>query len=249
VQLAQKDHERICLDRFFKAFGKLPTLVEETEAPDFLVHFGTELVGVEVTRLLPSGERGKDSPRGQASLRAKVMTQARSLYEAKGAPPLHVSAAFRTDSPLSGARVADLSAAIAKLLQSLAAEMDLGQRHFLEPCEHTDTLGEIYSLHFMRVLSPELGAWSANSFFFCRPADESDFASVVSRKGEKIRSYRSAVSTVWLLVVVELVEAGEVISANDPIATFPIRTEFDRVFAFNWLTGGISEILVIRPEP
>jgi hypothetical protein len=70
----------------------------------------------------------------------------------------------------------------------------------------------------------------------------------VSRKGCKLRSYRSAVSTVWLLVVVELAEAGELVSVSDPIAPFAIRTEFDCVFAFNWLTGRVSEIAVIQPE-
>ena len=52
----------------------------------------------------------------------------------------------------------------------------------------------------------------------------------------------------WLLVVVELAEAGELVSVSDPIAPFAIRREFDCVFAFNWLTGRVSEIAVIQPE-
>jgi hypothetical protein len=246
--MAQKDQERICVQRFLEAFGRVPTRVEDSEAPDFRVHFGDELVGIEVTRLLPFGERGKESPQAQSSLRAKVMTQARSLYEATGAPPLHVTAAFLDHPPLSGIRVTSLSAAIAEFLRAQASDFELGQRDTIEPFEYTDKMREVYDLHFIRVPSPEYGAWAASACFWCRPADKSDFASVVSRKGEKIKSYRSAVPTVWLFVVVELAEAGELVSAPDPIAPFPIRTEFDRVFAFNWLTGGVSEILVIRAE-
>jgi hypothetical protein len=50
-------------------------------------------------------------------------------------------------------------------------------------------------------------------------------------------------------LVVVVAEARELISVSDPIAPFAIRTEFDRDFAFNWLSGGVSEVPVIRSEP
>jgi hypothetical protein len=244
--VAQKDHERTCVQRFLEAIGKVPTFIEESEAPDFRVRFEGEVVGIEVTKALPSGERGKDSPQAQASLAARVMNQARDFYDATGAPPLHVTAAFLDHTPLSGGRVAEISRAVAEFLQTHAAGFELYQQATVEPCEDTDTMAEICSLHFMRVPSREHGAWVPTMFAWRRPADESDFASVVSRKEKKINSYRSSVPTVWLLVVVELFEAGELVSAPDSIAPFSLATEFDRVFAFNWLSGRVSEIPVIR---
>lgn len=246
--MAQKDHERICVQRFLEAIGKVPTLIEESEEPDFRVRFGDEVVGIEVTKALRFGERGKDTPQAQASLAARVLNQARHLYDATGAPPLHVTAAFLDHTPLSGGRVAELSRAVAVFLQTHASGLELYQRDTIEPCEHTDKMPEIYSLHFIRVPSPEYGAWAASGFAWCRPADESDFASVVSRKEKKLNSYRSSVPTVWLLVVVELFEAGELVSARDSIAPFTLPTQFDRVFAFNWLSGLVSEIPVMRGE-
>ncbi len=247
--MAQKDHEWICVQRFLEAIGKVPTLIEDSEAPDFRVHFGDEVVGIEVTKALRSGERGKESPQAQASLAARVMNQARNFYDATGAPPLHVTAAFLDHTPLSGGRVAELPRAIAEFLQTHASGIELYQQETIEPCEHTDKMPEIYSLHFIRVPSPEYGAWAASGFAWCRPADESDFASALSRKEKKINWYRSSVPTVWLVVVVELFEAGELVSAPDSIAPFAIATEFDRVFAFNWLSGLVSEIPVMRGEP
>jgi hypothetical protein len=250
--MTRKEHERMCVERFLAAIGKSPTLIEDSEAPDFRVRFGEELVGIEVTRLLPSGEGGKDSPQAQASLAESVMHQARELYYAAGGPPLHVTATFLPYAPLSRGRVADLSRAIADFLRARASGFELWQRDMIEPYEYTDKMPEVCSLHFTRVPSPEDGAWAASAFFMCRTAEEPDLAGVVARKAKKIASYRSAVPTVWLLVVVELVQAGELVSAPDPIASFSIATEFDRVFAFNWLAGRVSEIPVIRggaPSP
>ena len=42
--------------------------------------------------------------------------------------------------------------------------------------------------------------------------------------------------------------SGGAFFLREGIALFPIRTEFDRVFAFTWLTGGAGAIPVIRTE-
>jgi hypothetical protein len=115
--MIQKDHERICVQRFLEAIGKVPTLIEDSEAPDFRVRFGDDVVGIEVTKSLRFGERGKDSPQAQANLRGRVMQQAWDFYNASGAPPLHVTAAFLDRPPLSGGRLAELSRVVAEFLQ------------------------------------------------------------------------------------------------------------------------------------
>lgn len=144
--------------------------------------------------------------------------------------------------------MAHLSRAVAELLQIHASGFQLYQQDTIEPYEHTDKLPEINSLHFIRVPSPECGVWAPSGFAMCRMANESDFDSVVSRKEKKLSAYRSAVPTVWLLVVVELFEAGELVNIADSMAPFSVRTDFDRVFAFHWLTGRVCEIPVIRSE-
>ncbi len=152
--MAQKDHERICVERFFVSIGRVPTLIEDSEARDFRVRFGEEVVGIEVTKALRLGELGKDSPQAQASLATKVMNRARKLYDANGTPPLHVTAAFLSQTPLSLGRVPELSRAIADFLHVHASGLELYQRDLIEPCEHTNKMPEAFSLHFMRVPSP-----------------------------------------------------------------------------------------------
>jgi hypothetical protein len=50
------------------------------------------------------------------------------------------------------------------------------------------------------------------------------------------------VPAVWLLIVIELFEAGELFIAPDPIAPFSVATAFDRVFVLHWLSVRVSEI-------
>jgi hypothetical protein len=130
--MAQKDHERICVERFLEAIGNVPTLIEDSETPDFRVRFGEEVVGIEVTKALHLGKRGKDSSQAQASLATNVMNQARDLYAANGAPPLHVTAAFLSHTPLSGSRVPELSRAVAALRK--ARQRALCFRYLTEYC-------------------------------------------------------------------------------------------------------------------
>ena len=91
---------------------------------------------------------------------------------------------------------------------------------------------------------PILWSWTANGVASVRPAEKSDFAAVLARKERKLTSDRSTVSTVWLLVIVKMFEAGELVTAADDITPFTVATAFDRVFALNWLTGRVAEVPV-----
>lgn len=244
--MSRKRIERICLDRLLEGIGQSPIHVQESESPDFLVQFEEPLVGVEVTRSLPPGNSGNSPPQEQAALRARVMSQARALYEAADGVPLHVSAGFLDHTPLSVGRVRDLAREVAECLRVEVAGLGVHQWVTIEPDHLLGKLREMHSLRALRVPAPEYGVWSANSFAWCRTVDQSDLSSVLARKERKISSYRSSVSEVWLLIVVELFEAGEIVSVPIPTPPLSITTDFDRVFALNWLSGIVSEIPVIR---
>ena len=159
--MTKKEHERICLDRFLEVIGKPVTSVTESEHPDFLIRFGQEAVGIEVTRLLPAGERGKDSPGAEMALRERVMRKAQEVYMALGGPPLHVSAIFLEHVPLSVGRVAELASAVARFLNTQAARLSPYCQNTIQPYDLTDELSEVASLHFIRVPSPDFGPWAA----------------------------------------------------------------------------------------
>ena len=244
--MAGKRLERLSLDRFLEATKQATTQVEESEAPDFLVSLGGKIVGVEVTRSLPMREPGKPLPQEQASLRDRVMSRARALYEAAGGVPLHVSAGFLDHAPLSAGRVGGLAREVAEYLRAEAFDLGVYQWTTIEPDDLAMGLNEIHSLRIMRVPTPEYGVWHPDSVAWYRDVDHSDLSSVLARKERKINAYRSKVAEVWLLIIVELFEAGAIVSVPIPTAPLSITTNFDRVFALNWISGKVSEIPIIR---
>ena len=121
-------------------------------------------------------------------------------------------------------------------------------QHAIEPYELTDSADEVYSPLFISVPPAAEGSWSQDGFGRCRDVDESDVASVVFGIAGKIVAYTLGVSAVKLVVVVARFDAGELVSAPDPAAPFPIRTELDRVIASNSVSDLVSEVSVSRTE-
>ncbi len=83
--MAHKALERIRLDQFVEAMDLHPDSVEECEPPDFILRFGANLIGVEVTDSLPKRESGKILPQEQASLRDRVMSLGASSTKPRAA--------------------------------------------------------------------------------------------------------------------------------------------------------------------
>ena len=65
-------------------------------------------------------------------------------------------------------------------------------------------------------------------------------------KVQKLSNYRSFVSQVLLLVVVENIEAGELISAEKATSTFSVKTSLDSVYVLNKISGKVSAIELAR---
>jgi hypothetical protein len=248
--MTNKEYERICLDRFLGAIERTPDRVEAPKppAPDFLIWFRNELIGVEVTQLLPANKGRHDTPQRQASLRQRVMDLARKFYDEKEAHPLHVSADFLDHVPLSDCRVPVLARSMADYLATRNWGFDTYGREVTEPFKYTDKLPELAGFRFMRVPTPDHGAWAPTFSFWCRPAFESDFLPVLARKERKLSKYRTFAPKVWLLVVVENIEAGELISADPSKIAFSVKTAFDCVYALNRVSGKVSIIEVAQSE-
>jgi hypothetical protein len=82
------------LERFIDAAGMSLDILEEREAPDFIVRVEDKVVGIEVTRLFISNDRNGSSLQAQESISLGIVARARKLYESAGGPPAHVSVHF-----------------------------------------------------------------------------------------------------------------------------------------------------------
>jgi hypothetical protein len=246
----EKEYERICLDRFLGEIKIIPDSVEAPKppAPDFLIRFGSDVIGVEVTRLLPDSKGKRDTPQRQNSLRRRAMDLARDSYYEKNGHPLHVSAHFIGSISLEDNQLPGLAARLADFIASRAYRLEIHQGEVMEPCKYTNKLPEVAGLSLYRVTTPDSGAWSPSGSFWYRCALESDILPVLAKKEQKLNNYKAFSSKVWLLVIVENIEAGELISAEPSTMPFSVRSDFNRVYALNSISGKVSQIEVVHSQ-
>ena len=74
--IRQKQRERFLLEEFIKVSRIDAQIVEEREAPDFVVRTGGALVGVEVTELFISHETHGNTPQAHEAISSQIATKA-----------------------------------------------------------------------------------------------------------------------------------------------------------------------------
>ena len=87
------------MEAFFKLSGIAGEILEEREAPDFLIQVEGEQVGVELTEVYVPVDGDSLPLKAKESQASKIVAEARHHYEAQGGAPLHVAVGFspRTD--------------------------------------------------------------------------------------------------------------------------------------------------------
>ena len=112
----KKAIERRFLNRVLSAIGKnSPYEVTDDEEPDFIVRFGAECVGVEVTRLYhPPTSRGSRAWEGACEA---VLKATQKLWETKNLPRVHVSVHFNKDIYFSKDRWAEVAEKLVACVQ------------------------------------------------------------------------------------------------------------------------------------
>lgn len=123
----KKQHERFVLEQFFKAANIQGQIVEDrSEAPDFIVKFGHQLVGIEITELFVTGGSDARNLQAQESLAHRIVSNAKRLYESCGAQHAHVSVHFAPRADLRSLNRDETAAALAAFVQAQA--LAVGQR-------------------------------------------------------------------------------------------------------------------------
>ena len=96
----QKARERFLLERFIDAAKLNAQIIEEREAPDFMVRVDDALVGVEVTELFISYDRQGSTPQAGEAISSLIAVKAQHPH----AMPLGVSAALDAKPVISTLR-------------------------------------------------------------------------------------------------------------------------------------------------
>jgi len=236
----RKQRELFLLERFVDAAKLQAVLVEEREVPDFVIRVHGKHIGVEVTELFISHERGGNTLQAQESISSRIVSVAQEMYQASGAPPARVTVCFRPGSDLSKLGRGQTATALANLIQ----RFNLPELQSIDcfPNE-TDLLPyEVSFIHALRVPSFDMARWVVAGAGWVVPLAAAHLQARVDEKAKRLSAYNDAIAENWLLVIADAVRPSQLIAAKDDFDPRGVSSPFDRTFFYRHPDNVVIEL-------
>lgn len=239
--MRKKQRERFLLERFLDAAELHAEIVEEREAPDFLIRHEDRLIGVEVTELYVTECANLGPLQAQESISARIAARAHKLYRESGAHPAHVSICFGPACDLRGLN----RERTATLLSSFVQDLNLAvwQRVDWRPEALNGPLPlEISFLHALGVPSQDMAHWSVARAGWVAPLTENNLYPRIVDKAKRLPSYRAITSENWLLVVADRTKPSQLFDLGMNLNASAIASPFSRTFYYGYPEKPVIEL-------
>lgn len=238
---SRKQHERFLLERFIEAAAFDVQIVEERQAPDFIVRFERRSVGVGVTEIFNRYDPGQNPLQIHESISSLIVQRARGSYEASGAPPVHVSVCFGPGCDLRQLRMNEAATALASFVKSL--NLAEWERTVWRPEGLNDPLpAEISYLQALRVPSQEMAHWVIARAGWVAPVAAEAIQHRVNGKAQRLQDYSTVVGENWLLVVADLTKPSQLMEARSGFDPRGISSPFSRAFFYRYPERKVLEL-------
>jgi hypothetical protein len=213
----QKRRERFLLERFIEASGIEAQIVEQREAPDFVVQVEDRLVGIEVTGLFVSPGSHGGTLQAQEAISSRIVVKAQQLYQVIGAPPAHVIVCFVPDCDLRDLNRDNASRQLCDWVHAL--NLSPWQRVDWRPDESHGLLpDEISFIHALGVPTFSMAHWSVARAGWVAPLTTAPLQARIDAKAELLQRYCAVTAETWLLIVAD---------SMNPSSLIEIRSDFD----------------------
>lgn len=238
----KKQHERFILGQFFNAANLRGEIVDDrSEAPDFIVKFGNELVGIEMTELFVSDGSNAANLQTQESLAQRIVLNAQRLYVASGARPAHVSVHFAPRVDLRSVNRDEIAAALCALVKTQAPEVDQLVQW------HQDYVGNVLpeAITYVQMLGvPErrMAHWTVPNAGWVVPMTQTVLQASVDEKATLLPRYAQRVATNWLLLVSDGPRPSQLFDDPSAPVASAISSPFARTFYFARMHGTVIEL-------
>jgi hypothetical protein len=233
AQDRQKQHERFLLERFFEDAALPAEIVDELEAPEFIVQFEGRRIGVEVTELFISHDTTQNLMQAQESISAKIVSRACQIYDASGGLPAHVSVCFgpgRDLRKLNRDRTAnDLATFVRTLNLTEWQRVDWRPGDFEGPLPE-----EISFVHALGVPGREMAHWTVARAGWAAPVTVGALQMRVDEKAMRLPKYRETVAENWLLVIADATKPSGLFDARSQIETGVVSSPFSRTYFYGY---------------
>jgi hypothetical protein len=236
----KKQRERYFLQAFLRIANLAATLIEEREAPDFLLDVEGRLVGLEVTEVFLQNNGELLPPKIGEAIVDEIVARARRSYEERGGKPLHVSFGFLPNAEMRHIDRRGAGDAIANFL--LRFDPPMGGLVKLERAfAGRDALPEqLTFMHVLAVPTWTMGHWWAPKAGWVAPLITDFLQPSVDEKAKKIAQYRQAADEAWLLLAIEGRAPSQFFEPSETLPT--VSSPFDRTYLLS-LFGGTVQLL------
>ncbi len=236
MNLTKKQRERQSLDAVLKHFATVPTDIEETEEPDFLLTIDGTIVGAEVTELYLPSPPDAELPMQATENEERLMVEmARRQAIQSNVPPqqLQVRLSPHVLKKQNRERVSAILCDYVASNFAAPGEVKSGTRHLL-PTEivHITMYGLRTSDHQW---NGPCSGWVNSDF-----AD--GFQAVIAKKEPLLPKYLRHCEKCWLITIATSDGGSSFIEWSDQLASREFSAEFDRVFFVQGLANNAYEL-------
>jgi len=234
---AQKNREYAHLLAFKESIPDFPQgqISLDEEHPDFLIHSGSETIGIEHTEVYHEPRSDGSFLQAKETYAHQILRRAKEIHGDRGGKPALVSLSLSHGVRLNKARVEPLAATLADVVQS---QMPLNQRATeVRQTWRDDSLLplEFSSLTIFCADSLQEPVWGPIMDFIAVPDIPSALVlSRINQKNAKVGKYRAQCDEVWLLIVVDGFRQSTWFDVSGEALRQTYQSNFDRTYLFDF---------------
>lgn len=233
AQDRQKQHERFLLERFFDDATLAAEIVDEREAPDFIVHFEGRRIGVEVTQLFISHDTTENLMQAQESIAAKIVSTARQIHDDSGGLPVHVTVCFGPSRDLRKLHRDRTATDLATFVRNL--NLTEWQRVDWRPEDLEGPLAEEISfVHALGVPRHEMAHWTVARAGWAASLTVGTLQTRVDEKAIRLLKYRETVAENWLIIIADATKPSGLFDTRSQIEAGVVSSPFSRTYFYGY---------------
>lgn len=225
-----KETELFYLLKFKENFPSFPHGdVCPDERPDFLIKTATKIVGLEVTHLYREmTSSGMHPPLQQReSVRQKIMSLAKSIYDSKGLPSVFVSVHFDLNFYCCKSEMQR----VAERLVNLAEQSLSGLPQ--------EKIWRVYEIEIGGVMMVSVRSWKAEKSHWNHPlasfvptVNPQQIQSILDGKNARCADYRKKCDEIWLIIIIDRLKPSSFSMVPDAVTEHRYTHGFDSAFLF-----------------
>lgn len=229
----QKQRERFLLERFIDSSKFDAHIVEEREAPDFIVKADGALVGIEVTEFFISHDTHGNTPQAQEAISSQIAAKAQQLYQAAGGPPAHVTVCFGPGQDFRRLNRDKSAQVLCDYVRGL--NLSLWQRVDWSPEEFDSPLpDEVSFVHALGVPGFDTAHWSVARAGWVASLTPIPLQERIDVKAKRLPKYQDVIAENWLLIVADATKPSSLIQVKSDFDVNAIQSPFSRTFFYRY---------------